>query len=204
MKVLLGLCVVLLLGGCNRIHTDHPLFFASDAPDAPRLRDGLWLMESEGDCRIDTRKPVYRWPDCASGMLVRGNEMLGYEAKKGEAGNWQRIAYVLAGGDPVVLQIEQTEEDKLDYQYFGLAADRDADGRITAFTAWPALCGPPPPPAPKDEKPRYVTLEPLPGLTVVEDNCTAEAAGPVLASAKVSRQWTTDEMRLRWIRDSYP
>ena len=31
MRVVLGLCLVLLLGGCNRVHSDHPLFFASDA-----------------------------------------------------------------------------------------------------------------------------------------------------------------------------
>ena len=37
MRVLLGLCLVLLLGGCNRVHSDHPLFFASDAAGAPKL-----------------------------------------------------------------------------------------------------------------------------------------------------------------------
>lgn len=204
MRVLLGLCVALLLGACNRVQTDHPLFFASDAADAPRLRDGLWVIDGDDKCHVDTRGPVNRWPECAQWMLVRGGEILGYEADVGQPGEWDRIPFVLAEGDPVVLQIEQIEDGKPDFQYFGLEGERAADGRFVAFSIWPALCGPPPPETPKGEKPRYATLEPLPGMTIVGDNCTAEAQGPVLVSAWASRPWTVEVMRLRWIRETYP
>ena len=52
--------LALLLGACNLVHSDHPLFFAE--ADAPRLREGVWVLETGDDacrhhslyrCRID-------------------------------------------------------------------------------------------------------------------------------------------------------
>lgn len=205
MRILLGLCVVLLLGGCNRVHTDHPLFFASDAPDAPRLRDGVWLIEDgDDDCRFDERKPATRWPDCADWMLVRGGEMLGYDREEGGPGEWTSLAFVLAAGDPLVLQIAMTDEGKPDYQYFGIEGEAAVDGRITALVSWPVQCGPPPPKAAAGEKPRYVTLEPLPGMTLADDSCTADSAGTVRNAARASRAWEPEPGMARWVRDGYP
>ncbi len=213
MRILLGLCVALLLGACNRVHTDHPLFFAEDARGAPLLRNGLWVVEDslgavadDEPCRFDARKPVTRWPDCAEWMLVRDGELLGYDREKGGQGSWTSVPFVLAKGEPAVLQIGVTGDDgPTTYSYFGLQPIRSDAGGVVAFHSWPVLCGPPPPPAKKDEKPRFVTLEPLPGLTVVEDNCTADAAGPVRAAAAASRAWTDDAVGgARWIRDTYP
>ncbi len=205
MRILLGLCVLLLLGACNRVYTDQPLFFASDAPDAPQLRDGLWLIESEDKCRVDTRKPVSRWPKCAQWMLVRGSEILGFDPAEDGPGEWNSLPFVLADGDPVVLQMTMTAEGKTNYQYLGVDAVRSEGGsRIVSFRAWPVLCGPPPPRPAKGEEERYVTLEPLPGVTIVDNNCTAGTQDVVRAAARASRAWGDGTDSARWIRDTYP
>jgi hypothetical protein len=204
MRILLGLCLVLLLGACNRVITDAPLFTASDAPDAPRLREGLWVMLTDDDCRVDTRRPAHRWPGCASPMIVRGGELLGYKQEDGKPGEWERMPFVLAAGEPVVLQFESTEDDGVTYQYFGLEGERMEDGRYAAFRMWPVLCGPPPPPTPKGEATRYVTLQPLPGMTIREDNCTTTSAGSVFAAAAASKAWSEDFARARWVRATWP
>ncbi len=213
MRVLLGLCLVLLLGGCNRVHSDHPLFFAETSTGAAKLRDGVWALQNDdnADCRYDARKPVTRWPDCADWMLVRGGEILGYDRPgKGDvtgAGEWTSLPFVLADGAPPVLQIAMTEDGKVDYQFFGVEQTAGDSAGVTAFSAWPVMCGPPPPSgAMTDGKRRYVTLEPLPGLTVVdESSCTAADATAVRNAAGPSRAWAGDEGGgARWIRDTYP
>ena len=204
MRILLGLCVVLLLGGCNRVITDTPLFTASEAPDAPRLREGLWVMLPDDDCRVDTRRPAHRWPGCASPMLVRGGELLGYKREDGKPGEWERMPFVLASGEPVVMQFEGAGDDGVTYQYFGFEGERADDGRYAAFSMWPVLCGPPPPPTPKGEATRYVTLQPLPGLTIREDNCTTTSPGAVVAAAAASLAWSEDFARARWVRATWP
>jgi len=212
MRVLLGLCLVLLLGACNRVHSDRPLFFASDSPDAASLRDGLWVIEDgdEADCRYDARRPVTRWPACADWMLVRGGEILGYDAPdRGDAagaGEWTSLPIVLSGGDPLILQVGMSEDGKVDYLFFGVERTAGDAGAITAFSSWPVMCGPPPPEgAMTNGKRRYVTLEPLPGLTIAdESSCTATDGAAVRNAAGPSRAWAGDEAGgARWIRD-YP
>ncbi|MFA7262139.1 MAG: hypothetical protein WC068_03870 [Caulobacter sp.] len=213
MRVLLGLCLVLLLGGCNRVHSDHPLFFADASADAPRLRDGLWVIDNgdSADCRYDARKPVTRWPGCADWMLVRGGEVLGYDPPgKGDVtgvGEWTSLSVVLSAGDPPVLQIGMTGDGKVDYQFFGIEPTAGGGGAITAFASWPVMCGPPPPGgAMEGGKRRFVTLEPLPGLTVIdESSCTAADAAAVRNAAGPSRAWAGKEAGgARWVRDGYP
>ena len=208
MRILLGLCVVLLLGGCNRVHSEQPLFFASDAPDAPRLRDGLWVIETDDDCRFNAGKPVNRWPDCADWMLVRNGEILGFDPPgKDEptgGGEWTTIPYVLAAGAPLVLQLATTEDGKLDHQYFGVKPTAGSAASIAAVVSWPVLCGPPPPKAAKGEKRRFVTLQPLPGLTLTDESCTTDSAEAVRNAAGPSRGWSDDLGKARWVRDAYP
>ena len=209
MRILFSLFLILLLGACNRVHSDQPLFFATTAPDAPRLRDGLWVIESGGDpCRFDVGKPVTRWPDCADWILVRGGEILGYDAPgKGDVtgtGEWTSIPYVLASGSPLILQIAVSDEGKLDSQFFGLERATGVDADIAAFASWPVQCGPPPPPAPQGEKPRHVTQEPLPGMILKDDSCTTASADAVRAAAGPSRGWAEDPGKARWVRAGYP
>ncbi len=213
MRVLVGLCLVLLLGACNRVQTDHPLFSPEDTQGAPHLRNGLWVVddslgvvEDDKPCRFDARKPVTRWPDCADWMLVRDGQLLGYSRDKDGPGKWETIPFILARGATPVLQLGLTDDDGVaTYSYFGLQPTGSSEGGVTAFRSWPVLCGPPPPPAKTGDKPRFVTLEPLPGMTVVEDNCTADSTAAVTAAAGASRAWTDDAVGgARWIRDTYP
>lgn len=211
MRLLLGLCLMVLLGACNRVHSDGPLFFADGGPDAPQLRAGLWIIEQGGeDCRFDVRKPVNHWPDCAAWMLVRDGEILGYDKpgkdKPARSGDWTSVPYVLAAGSPLILQLAMTEDGKIDHQYFGLEPTAGPASAITAVRSWPVLCGPPPPKASAGETPRFVTLDPLPGMTLAGDNCTTGAAEAVRNAAGPSRGWAgEDEVGgARWIRDTYP
>lgn len=205
MKRLIGLCLMLLLGACNRVITDTPLFSAADSAGAPALRDGVWLIgESEG-CRVDVRKPVNRWPDCASWMIVRDGALTGLDREKGKAPRWTSIPYVLAAGEPPVLQLAMLEEEVPGYWYFGFEATRtEADGRVSAFTIWPVQCGPPPPPPSGEGEPSYVTREPLPGMTIREQNCTTDQPGAVRAAAGASRAWEPDPDTARWVKARYP
>lgn len=213
MRILLGLCVVLLLGGCNLVTTDQPLFFASPAPDAPKLRNGLWVIDDadKDDCRYDARKPVTRWPDCADWMLVRDGEILGYDPPgKGDrvgVGEWTSMPFVLSAGEPMVLQIDGSSDGKPAFQFFGIEATAGEPTRLTTIKTWPVLCGPPPPDgAMTDGKRRYVTLEPLPGLTVTGDSgCTTTEASAVRNAAAWSRGQSGEEGGgAHWIRDTYP
>ena len=216
MRVLLGLCLVLVLGGCNRVVTPTPLFSQADAAGAPVLRDGLWLLENKVDiqlfasnddrCRVDTRKPVNRWPACASWVLVRGNEMLGYRGVQEASLAWESMPFVLAAGDPPVLQVGDPGDDSasISYSYFGVGqVERGNDGRATAITVWTVDCGPPPAQV-KGEPTRFLTRDLLPGLIADGDNCTAESPSAVRGAATASRAWNTEPGRLRWIRDTYP
>jgi len=145
------------------------------------------------------------------GLLLLGGEVLGYDPPGKDdatgAGAWTSLSVVLSAGDPPILQVGMTEDGKVDYQFFGLEPTERAAGSITAFASWPVLCGPPPPAdAMTGGKRRYVSLEPLPGLTVIdESSCTADAAAAVRNAAGPSRAWAGDDAGgARWIRDTYP
>jgi hypothetical protein len=213
MRLLLGLCLMVLLGGCNVVVTDQPLFFPSVEPGAPKLRNGLWVIEDpdKTDCGYDARKPVTRWPDCAEWMLVREGELLAYDAPgKGDragVGAWNSMPFVLSAGEPMVLQFDGSDDGGPAFQYFGVVAIGPTQTQLSAIKVWPVLCGPPPPAdAMTDGKRRYVTLEPLPGLTVTDNSgCTATEASAVRNAAAWSRdQAAKDSNSARWIRDTYP
>lgn len=202
--------LMLMLGACNRVVTDQPLFVASDAPDAPKLREGVWIFsqnldENDKPCRVDTRKPATKWPKCVEWALVRNGEMLA-KADKGDS-EWRSGPYVLAAGPLPALQFPSDDEGKQTYEYYSLDVTRRADdGRIEAFGLRPVLCGPPPPADAKnpDGSTRYATLEPLRGMTIVGDNCTTDSPAAVVAAAAASRDWQPVFIEPRWVRDTYP
>lgn len=172
-----------LLGACNLVVTTEPTFTAADAAGAMALKDGLWVS-AEDKCRVDTRKPVARWPRCANWYLVRGGEFLTLsKGDKGGAPGWTSMPYVLAAGEPRILQLDLTGPDDGDsepqplFVYRGLAPIAwDETGRVTAEQSWSVQCGPPPLDAKGKRDPLAVTERPFPGLIINRDSDSKQGA----------------------------
>lgn len=217
MRVLLGLCAVLLLGACNRVHSPEPLFSQADGVAAPALREGVWLVDGVSyaleplgrveRCKVDTSKPVTRWKTCATWLLIRDGQILQLSTDRKEP-EWAVISYLAVSGAPQILQVVDPSVDPGTlpmFDYFALTPTQvDAEGKAIAFESWPVQCGPNPPPTKKGENQRYLTLELNPGLIEDGNNCTAQSKEAVRAAAEASRSWQGEPMRARWIRDTYP
>ncbi len=225
MRALLVLLAAALLGGCNMVVSETPLFFARDAEGAPPLRPGVWAQR-KADCEFDSSKPVKEWPECAGGAVISA----GYFGEP-EGGD-KKAPYVLAAGDPRVLQLEMKEEDmKLMYFFAGLQPLKSDDrGRIIEARTWMVQCGPPPPPrpegapepepapAPENETAEEMearlereveqavsqglTKELLPGLEAKGGMCIARDQGAVRNAAAKSLAWDEDPPSIiYWVRD---
>jgi hypothetical protein len=225
-RPLAAILLALTLGGCNVVYSEKPLFVSSDEAGAPQLRQGIW-RSSDPSCRFDERRPVQFWPSCAQWSLVRSGEIL---ELKGKA--WNSTAFVLAAGETRVLQAPFSSESGSVFVYSGVRPLRfDATGRIIEFTSWLAQCGPPPPdgdcskaaePAPatppsststpsakpageaQEARRQCVTLQPLPGLEIKDDNCIARDQSAVRNAAAKSEAWDTSPTASHWVRDTLP
>jgi len=223
-RLFLLLAAALMLGGCNMVYAEKAIFTQADAAGAPQLRPGLWVQHKP-DCDFDEAKPIAQWPECADPSLVTATTV-------GDMTDpTKQTPYVLAGGDPRVLQIEVTPDpDKPTIWIFaGLKPLKtDSQGRITEARTWMVQCGPPPPKPPEDAAPpadeaapasgeqtadsiqadvdrqmaASVTREPLPGLTIKDGMCTATERDPVRNAAAASLAWDEDPPSvIHWVRD---
>jgi hypothetical protein len=215
-----------LLSACNVILTKDPLFNLKDAAGAPPLRPGVWMFFKEADCKVDETKPFTEWPECAGGGLVAETELIGRNAKS-QPDQIEREPYVLAAGDPRVIQIPVDIDLSMNaeatttgdatattsppqsthakpYGYGAVLPTKlDAQGRIVTFTFWPIICGPP---APKDKDGNDTapaTLKPFPGLEMKKDDavCTTTSQAAVRNAAKASRPYAEQPRNAFWIRD---
>jgi hypothetical protein len=201
----LAACLALaaLLAACNLVYSERPLFTADDAKGAAPLRTGVWL-ELDPKCQFDRTQPVTRWPKCAEWILVRPRQILGLETKPRA---WTAYDYVLAAGEPRVLQVAVPKSDDADGQlpfvYLGLEARRlDPQGRIIEYRQWTAQCGAPPPQDAKSS--RGLTQSPLPGLKPAPDaghpdDCLAASADAVRGAVSASTAWSNAET-WQWVR----
>jgi hypothetical protein len=215
---------LLVLGGCNTVYSDKPLFGSQDAAGAPRLKPGIWLRYQalnglfEHDCRVDPNKPVRKWPDCAGWVLVRETDLLTLGHDEGKQ-VWLSDVYVLANGRPRILQTTSrditeggarapAEGEEPQSRYSGLVPiAQDANGDITAYRTWEAQCGPPDETEyPENSGTHPTTLAPLPGLTMSEDgqSCVVKDQDAVRRSVVVSEAWDTYHGEPRWIREPRP
>ncbi len=199
------LAVALLLGGCNQVYSEKPLFDAGEV-GAPRLKNGLWVW-SKSSCVFNEKGPLRDWPKCAEWALLRAGQVLEF---KDEDKTWTAADYVLAPGNPPILQIPDKNDEGTAYFYAALRPLKaDALGQVVEFESWPVLCGPPPvgkddkasPSAGADRANSYVTSQPLPRLEIKDDNCIARETGPVRAAAKASEAWASELQRSHWVRD---
>jgi hypothetical protein len=220
------LCAAALLGGCNIVVSRTPMFAQADTAGAPAFRPGLWVGEKD-DCRFDEAAPADKWPDCAEPVMVAPGEIRGVGAQEQKTST----PYLLAAGDPLVLQA-QTDLDlsaKAEASASGdgsasaaVAADAsaprpfvflgvhplafDRQGRITRMEQWPVMCGPPPPEPKAGSSPaqgRYVTRDPLPGLTVEGEDCTPASKAAVINAARQTRAYSQIQTS-HWVRDTAP
>eukprot|EP01030_Chromulinospumella_sphaerica_P017172 gene17172-16994_t len=209
-KALAAAALAASLSACNMVVTTEPTFLAEDQ-GKPTLREGLWVNE-EKDCKFDIKAPAAKWPECAHWIVVKDSAMTGV-SEKGEAFN---VPFVLAAGDPRVLQIRIEDDKKGEdgkaaalYLYMGLKPLKtDTEGRITSYRGWIVQCGPPPPKDAKkpDGNPRYGTLKPSPGMIMDSDlsGCAPESKAALIKAAGLSEHF--EELGAggeasRWVRD---
>ena len=129
------------------------------------------------------------------GLVVTSSQIKGM--RRGDDGKieWDAFPYVLAAGDPPILQLEDTSGGAPSYIYIWLKPTGfSADGRVVQVRGWRVLCGPPPPP---DGAPATN----YPGLTSSNGDCTAANRDALVAAAKAGqRDDPTDFTDVRWIR----
>ena len=206
--------LMLSLGGCNLVVSQHPWFSADDALGAPLLRDGLWVMTDDPDCKVREAKPAERWPECADMIVVRGQEWLSLRGERKDGTNeykWDAGPVLIAHGSPPILQIRPRGSDDPNDSAFTYAALRplsfDKNGKATALDLWAAQCGPLPNKADSkrsegEADARYVTDRPFPGLTVMDDNCTADSIASLRNAAALSEA-LGNHSQMHWVRDGW-
>ncbi|HYE47729.1 MAG TPA: hypothetical protein VEA44_18320 [Caulobacter sp.] len=206
LKALAGLALAASLGACNLVITTEPTYSAADAAGAPVLKDGLWL-NLEPNCEVDTSTPATGWPDCAGWVVVKGSTMSGV----GNKGEPFSVPFVLAAGDPRVMQVELQEKADTPKLYFYVGVKplkTDVQGRIVEYSGWIVQCGPPPPKDAKraDGQPRYGTLEPAPGMVMdaEQSGCTPKDKASLTGAAKLAEHYEGNDSKgqvSRWVRD---
>jgi hypothetical protein len=182
-----------LLAACNMVITKKPLFSAADEVGAPALRPGVWLLQADPDCHVDTAKPLGEWPDCSGGVVVAAGQITGRDTD--HPSKMEVTPFTLAAGSPRIAQVlvsvdvsvhadvsasadsgggvtgststttsSDASKGKV-YAYAGARPTKSDDaGLITAFSFWPVQCGPPPPKDAKGNDVASATLHPLRGL----------------------------------------
>lgn len=197
------------LGGCNMVVTNTPMFAPSDADPALALREGVWNSTTDKACAFDDSAPLEAWPACASGSVVTATQVRSLQSQKDGTRTQTSTGYVLVNGDPPVMQIPIVPTDKIAsppvaFIYIALKpTSTDAKGRITAFSTWPVLCGPPPKAdLSKGGEARLGTREPLPGLVMEEaGSCRPTSVAALRRAAAASQAWADTPGRSRWVRD---
>jgi hypothetical protein len=218
MRLLLAIASLALLGACNMVVTKAPLFSKADTAGLAQLRPGVWRETTDKPCDFDETKPLADWPGCANGFITKDGQVGGYDTDANGKKTWSSLELIVAGGEPRVMQVLMKElgvkglgDLPFGPMYLYVAAHptkTDAQGRIVAYSGWPILCGPPPPPdakGPDGNSVRTGTLKPLPGLTMDKDgnNCTTTSQAAVQAAAKTSEQWQDSNATTEnhWVRD---
>ena len=95
--------IIVLLSACNMVISETPMFAESDRA-IPAPKDGIWLADVD-DCEFDASQPEAEWPECALWVAVRnsGHELL----VSGGKGQSQRLDYLIAAGNPSIIQGKQ-------------------------------------------------------------------------------------------------
>jgi hypothetical protein len=213
LKLTLVLCAALGLGACNLVMSQTPMFTTADAVHAPGLRPGVWTSP-DAKCDFKTSDPVDKWPSCANAGLIDAEAIRPTPGSQAAAQQQiDKVPYVLAAGDPRVMQVEiklvlvKDAPATTFFYYVALTPTAfDQDGRIVAAQLWPIQCGPPPPqPKTTDQNTDpadMVTKRPLPGMKVDKGVCTPADKAAILGAARPSRAWADSVGTLKWVKDA--
>jgi hypothetical protein len=217
---LILLAATVMLGGCNLVVSQTAVFSPADASGGPPFKPGLWASPDPG-CSFDESTRFDSWPKCANGSEIQADALIAdvdpttltAQTDKTASGPKKvALKYVLAAGDPRVLQVDlhipEAGLGELGFFYFVAVKPTrfDDDGRITAAQLWPIQCGPPPPPQTTqnangtDMSKGMVTQHPLPGLKVDNGECTPVDKDAVRNAAMPSRAWADNVGELHWVR----
>jgi hypothetical protein len=183
-----------LLTACNSVVSSKPWF--NQATDAPQLREGVWRFASDKPCNVDETRPLPTWPDCAFGLVVRGSQLQGYQ--RDDKGHVQPFAmpYVLAPGDPVIVQLNDTTASSPTFDYAWLTpVRRDDKGRVVEVHGSSVGCGPSNA-SPSGQPALY------PGITAQSGGCVADSVDALRAAAKssVTDGPPQDVFNAHWLR----
>jgi hypothetical protein len=195
-----GLWVSLSEEDC-RVDVTRPAERWPDCAQASFVRGDEWLAMAWDDPDADAprRRTFVGWQ--ASPMLVaNGNPLIGQIEMEGNEPT--------ATSDVGVGEAESEAAMGSRTHFFFYAAIHpthfDEQGKVVAFETWSVECGPRREPA-DDESvvdSSYVTDRPFPGLTVDEDNCTAESVEALRRAATLSKPLDTHGTA-RWLRDGW-
>lgn len=203
-------CAALALAGCNAVMTMVALFTPADAAGAAVLKPGYWNTIYCTPAAAAARAAI-----CANGYQLTPSEMRQAADPTTPGGPYpdQVTPYVLAAGDPMVMQIAfpNTAIGQAPATYIYVAVKPtalDASGRIIAAEVWSVLCGPsalPRPDAPRDQDGvPPATDHPFPGMTLGDIGCIPADKAAVFDAAKASRALGDGVLSLHWVADSAP
>jgi hypothetical protein len=189
-RLLLLALLLPLIGACNMAISETPTFALEDSAGlAPR--DGIWVSD-DSDCRFDSSLPESQWPGCAIWVIVHssGRELL-LQDGKGEA---QQARYVIAKGQPTIVQIlwrdEAKEDGKSFYVFFGIEpGPRQNDGTFITASSWEVKCG--------VKDPSSSEIKPYPGIG---QECRPESRNGIRSAAVASRPTAEMAVDWRWLR----
>ncbi len=215
LRTLTLILAAMSLASCGMVSSDRPLFGPLDARAAPVLKPGLWALVQPG-CKLNLRASPKKWPDCAQAAELRADGTAILIRRDTRADIEHETTWLVAAGDPAVLQVQGPKEDgklRAPYVYFGVRPlASDIDGVIIRARVWPAFCARPqsagPPPAAAKGKAR--SSKALAGLTPGKGpnaNCLARGQLPVRNAVIQSESWAfvndRDEpgVTAYWVRD---
>ena len=183
-------CLLPLLGACNMAISETPLFADVDKASF-RPRDGVWLAD-DPECQFDSNLPESRWPSCATWIVVHSanGEMVVRDGK----GEDQQARYVIANGEPLVVQVlwrdDAKEDGKTFYVFFGLEpGPAGPDNSFATAAAWEVKCG--------TKDPAGSDIKAYPGIS---PECRPSSKDSIRSAAQISRSTAEMAMTLRWLR----
>ena len=167
--------------------SETPVFAEADFATP---KPGIWLS-IDPECPFDSMLPEAEWPECAI-WLVAGASPGDILLSDGK-GQSQRARYIIAEGQPPILQVlwrdGAREDGNTFYVFFALEAEpTEADGTFVAASTWEVKCG----------VQNGSDIAPYRGIG---PECRPSSGDAIHSAALASRDTAEMAMRWRWLGD---